>query len=364
MKRLSLFPLTASLVMLYLLVGAGCQSRLPIGKVEARPSAPLPLDLSKGAPNELGVVPILEYHELIQAGARGGGYKYPLDAFRQDMERLYKLGYRPISLHEFVSGHMDVPAGLSPVVITFDDALRGQVDFDNQGNLKPNCAAGVLEAMHAEHKDWPLKATFFVLPMRGTETYFYQKAFSQRKLKWLVANGFELGNHTVNHLPGMSHFTDAQVMAEFAGAAALIDKYVPGYKVDTLALPFGVYPKHLSLVISGESGGVSYHNICALKAGAGPAPPPASPKFKPYLIPRMIPGARPMEIDWWLTYLQKHKAMRYVSDGDASTVTVPDTEKGEVVVERIKSDGLFFRTYTLHAPSTAAHSAPAPAVIQ
>ena len=152
------------------MIGIGCGHRSTIKAVEAK--SPLPLELSKGNPNEVGVVPILEYHELTTGSAKGGGYKYPIDGFRKDIERLYKLGYRPVSLHDFVTGRMDVPAGLSPVVITFDDALRGQLDYDESGNIKPDCAIGVLEAMHAKHADWPLKATFFIIPMKGSETFF------------------------------------------------------------------------------------------------------------------------------------------------------------------------------------------------
>lgn len=326
------------------MIGIGCGHHSTIKTVEAK--SPLPLNLSKGNPNELGVVPILEYHELTTGRAKGGGYKYPLYGFRKDMERIYKLGYRPVSLHEFVTGRMDVPAGLSPVVITFDDALRGQLDYDEAGNIKPDCAVGVLEAMHAKHADWPLKATFFIIPMKGSETFFYQKDYSQQKLQWLVQNGFELGNHTVHHLTGMRHFSDAQVLAEFSGAVELIEKNVPGYNVDTLALPYGIYPKNVKLVISGESGGVTYHNICALKAGAGPALPPASIKFNPYLIPRMIPGDGRMEIGWWLSYLKAHKNMLYVSDGDPNTVTVPEVDKSRVMMARLTKNGLYFRTYT------------------
>ena len=345
MKSISPVTLVTSLLMLLALLVVGCANRTTMKPVEAKPTGPLPLDLSKGNPNELGLVPILEYHELTQTGAHAGGYKYPLEGFRKDMERLYHLGYRPVGLTDFVTGHMDVPAGLSPVVITFDDALRGQLDFDSAGQVSPNCAVGVLEAMHAAHKDWPLKATFFVLPMMGTETYFYQKEYSQQKLQWLASNGFELGNHTVHHLPGMRSFPDNRVQAEFAGGAALIDKYVPGYNVDTLALPFGVYPKNIQLVVSGASNGLTYHNICALKAGAGPALPPASKKFKPYLIPRMIPGNGLMEINWWLTYLEKHKGSLYISDGDLNTVTVPKADAGQVMMARLKKNGLNFRTY-------------------
>jgi peptidoglycan/xylan/chitin deacetylase (PgdA/CDA1 family) len=270
---------------------------------------------------------------------------YPLASFKADMERLYTLGYRPIGLHDYIDGHIDIPAGTSPVVITFDDALRGQVDFDDNGQISPDCGAGVLEAMHVEHPDWALKATFFVLPMKGTTEYFYQKQYSQQKLQWLNQQGFEIGNHTVHHLAGIKSWPDSRVMAEFAGAQALIDQIVPGYNVDLLALPFGVFPKNQKLVITGESGGVTYHNVCALLAGAEPAPSMASKKFKPYRVPRIIPGTGRFEIAYWLDYLEKHKGQKYISDGDPNTITVAASRVSDVAKDRLYQQGLFFRSY-------------------
>ncbi|MDR3710785.1 MAG: polysaccharide deacetylase family protein [Capsulimonadaceae bacterium] len=345
MNRLKTASIATTCLGFAVLLILGCGHHRISGSAHAEPLKPLPLDLSKGNPNELGVVPILEYHELTVAKGTHGGYKFPLAKFRADMERLYKLGYRPISLHDFVTGHIDVPAGLSPVVITFDDALRGQVDFDQQGNISPNCAAGVLVDMHRRHPEWAQRAIFFVLPMKGSEVFFYQKEYSQQKLKWLVDNGFEIGNHTLHHLPGMRHWGDARVVSEIAGATALIGKYLPGYPVDTIALPFGVFPRNTKLVISGAANGVAYKHICALKAGAGPALPPSSKKFQAYAIPRMIPGNGQFEIGWWLTYLERHKAEKYVSDGDANTVTVAATQAKYASIERIKKNKLFFRTY-------------------
>jgi hypothetical protein len=223
--------------------------------------------------------------------------------------------------------------------------LRGQVDFDGPNQVSPDCAAGVLLELHKQHPDWAAKAVFFVLPMRGNETYFYQKEYSQQKLQWLVQNGFEVGNHTLHHLPGMNHWPDARAEAEIAGGAALISKYLPGYPVDTLALPFGVYPKNQKLVIEGAANGTTYHDVCAMLAGAGPAPSPASTKFKPYRIPRIIPGTKLMEIGWWLDYLEKHKAQKYVSDGDPNTITVHEADKPKVLAARLTKNELFFRTY-------------------
>jgi len=146
-------------------------------------------------------------------------------------------------------------------------------------------------------------------------------------------------------LRGIKSWPDAKVEAEFAQAAALIDSNVPGYDVDTLALPYGVFPKNQSLVISGKSGGVSYHNICALLAGAGPAPSPISKRFNPYRLQRIIPGSQKFALQFWLDYLAKHPIKRYISDGDPNTFTFPAILAPEVDPDRLKATGCLERTY-------------------
>ncbi len=246
-----------------------------------------------------------------------------------------------------MQGKIDCPAGTSPVVLTFDDALRGQFHYTADGKIDPDCAVGILDAFHAQHPDWPLKGTFFVLTDEDPKMPppFYQANLGQGKMEYLVKEGFEIGNHTVHHWAGIRHWPAARVEAEFAGAVTGIHKYLPGYDVDTLALPFGVYPKDLKLVISGRSGGVPYHNICALLAGAGPAPSPMAKEFKPYRLPRIIPGNERFALRYWMDFLESHKADKYVSDGDPNTYTVNIVAKGQLDAARVQKGHYFLRTY-------------------
>ena len=311
----------------------------------------LPVDLTKVQPNEAGLVPILEYHDLVK-GLKTTGYQYPASAFRADIQWLYDHNYRPINLHDYALGKIDCPAGMSPVILTFDDALRGQFKYTDDGKVDPDCAVGILDAFHARHGDWPLKGTFFVLTDVGTTLPppFYQAQYAQGKMDYLVKEGFEIGNHTIHHQLGIRHWPDARVEAELAGAVANIHHYEPNYTVDTLALPFGVFPKNKKLVINGASGGVSYHNICALKAGADPAASPMGKdffnrNFNPYYIPRIIPGAGRDTIHYWLELMEKQKALKYVSDGDPNTYTVNAIAKGQINLARLKNGRFHLRTY-------------------
>ncbi len=312
---------------------------------------PMPLDLTKVQPNEAGLVPILEYHDLVK-GTKTRGYQYPEVAFRRDIQWLYDHNYRPVSLTDYVQGRIDLPAGMSPVVFTFDDALRGQFNYTADGKIDPDCAVGILDDFHAKHPDWALKGTFFVLTDVGTKLPppFYQAQYAQGKMDYLVKEGYEIGNHTIHHLAGMRHWPDARVEAELAGAVANIHKYLPTYNVDTLALPYGVFPKNKKLVISGESGGQPYHNICALKAGADPAGCPMGndfygKSFNPYYLPRIIPGAGRYTIHYWLELMEKEKALKFISDGDPNTYTVNTIAKGQLNLTKLKNGHFHLRTY-------------------
>lgn len=342
----------AAALLLCALVLPGCRvlpqaSPLPVALKPVVPIRPLPLDLAQVQPNEAGVVPILEYHDLVK-GTKITGYQYPQDAFRKDIEWLYAHKYRPVSLSDYAQGKVDCPAGMSPVILTFDDALRGQFAYGPDGKVEPGCAVGMLEGFHAQHPDWPLKGTFFVLTDGDPKLppAFYQKASSQTKMQTLVQDGFEIGNHTIHHKLGIRHWPDTQVEAEFAGAVVNIHKLLPGYNVQTLALPFGVYPRNRTLVVSGQSGGQTYHNICALLAGAGPAPSPMAADFNPYRLPRIIPGNQRMALRYWMDYLEANKAAKFVSDGDPNTFTVSLAEKGSLDAARLQKAHLFLRTYS------------------
>jgi len=344
--------LPAATLFAFTLTGSGCHvfhhaAKVAVAPKPLPPAKPLPLDLTKVQPNEAGVVPILEYHDLVKS-TKVTGYQYPAEAFRKDIAWLYAHNYRPVSLSDYVNGKIDCPPGTSPVILTFDDALRGQFSYGPDGKVDPDCAVGILEAFHAEHADWPLKGTFFVLTDGDPKLppAFYQKASSQAKMEALVKDGFEIGNHTIHHKLGIRRWPDSQVEAEFAGAVVNIHKLLPGYDVQTLALPYGVYPRNQKLVISGQSGGQAYHNICALLAGAGPAPSPMAVDFKPYRLPRIIPGNEKFALRYWMDYLQANKEEKYISDGDLNTFTVSLAEKGSLDAARLKKAHLFLRTYS------------------
>ena len=114
-------------------------------------------------PNTLGRIPILEYHLI---GQEEGRWTRHVDAFRRDLELLYARGYRPISVAQLVDGEIVLPAGLSPVVFTFDDASPSQFRFverDGKLVIDSTSAVGVWLDFRRTHPDWSNKAVFCML---------------------------------------------------------------------------------------------------------------------------------------------------------------------------------------------------------
>ncbi|MCW3061138.1 MAG: putative xylanase/chitin deacetylase [Capsulimonas sp.] len=300
------------------------------------------IGLKRAPPNETGLVPILEYHELVPK-LKVTGYQYPSALFRREMEWLYNHNYRPINLLDYVAGKIDCPTGMSPVILTFDDALGGQFRYLADGSIDPNCAVGILEDLHRRHTDWPLRGSFFVLTDGNGHlpAPFYQKKTALKKMRYLVSQGFEVGNHTVSHAMGIKHWTDEHVENEVGGAVVNIQKYLPGYDVREIALPFGIYPKSVSLLKNGVGQGFAYHNDCAMMAGYQPAPSPMDKRFDPYHLERIIPGDKAFQIRYWLDWLEAHPKRQFVSDGDPATYTLPVTEAKKL--DRTRLFGLGFR---------------------
>jgi peptidoglycan/xylan/chitin deacetylase (PgdA/CDA1 family) len=207
-------------------------------------------------------IPVLEYH-LVRAKA-GGQYIVSRDQFRADLALLYERGYRPVTVSQLVDRDFrDVPAGMSPVVFTFDDASPEQfmyVERDGKLEIDSNSVIGMWLEFQKTHPDWKSRATFCLLSGAQAGNSFFgdsAKWKGQRaewrfpKLRWLVAQGFELCNHTVWH-GQLSKFSDAAVQEQIARGQLAIDSAVPGYNVRTFALPLGLWPKNRELAWRGS----------------------------------------------------------------------------------------------------------------
>ena len=278
--------------------------------------------------NELGRVMILEYHKI---GHPEDRWTRTPGNFRRDLEALYAGGYRLVALGDLLDGRIALPAGTTPVVLTFDDSSPGQFRYLEQNGaleLDPECALGILEAFAREHPDFGRGATFFVLPAADPPNrLFNQPEHAGRKLQFLVSRGYEIGNHTLWHA-NLGKYDEATVRRQLAEAQAWIQRSVPDYKIRALALPHGVYPKDVGWALRGSVKGVTYSHDAILKVSGGAAPSPFSRDWDPARLPRI--QALASELKHWLGYFERNPQERFVSDGDPDVITVPAALQGRL----------------------------------
>ena len=309
-------------------------------------STPSAIDVNAVKPNEAGKVMVVMFHNFIKEYKKGDKlYTTTFDAFREQLNTLYTSGYRLINLNDYMNGNINIPAGYTPIVFTFDDGTSGQFNLiDESGTLKanPESAVGILEEFGRTHPDFGMGGTFFV--NLGDRT-FYGAGTPDQKLKYLIDEGFEIGNHTYSHINLKEVGTADKIQQEIGENQKKMYELIPGYTFTAFSLPYGAPAKNLTqYVLKGEFEGVSYENKALMEVGWDPNQSPFSTKFNPLSVHRVrSSGIMPQDADltWWLKNI-KH-SNEYVSDGNPSTVTVPEAYKD--IVDTAKLGGRTLVTY-------------------
>ncbi len=298
------------------------------GPTRARASVSKPPDPARIKANELGVVPVMMYHRLTDDP---GEYDMTPKAFRTQIRRLLRSGYRPVQARDLALGQIDIPVGKTPVVLTFDDGSPGQFRLRPDGHLDPTCAAAIMMAECAKVPGAKPRATFYV----NKEPFGLRSPEQQRRsLGALLDLGFRLGNHTFDHAD-LATLSDAGVARQFVRLQQLIGRLAPDADLTTMALPFGVAPRHHRLAKTGSWHGTSYAFALTLLVGANPSHSPFDAAFDPHAVPRIRGtswhgGRTPLTGTYWLDHLDAHPAQRYVSAGNPDHITVPKRLRSQV----------------------------------
>ncbi len=271
---------------------------------EPEGSKPLTTSLapvSNRPPNHKGEVLIVEYHKIAKQEAR---WDRSEARFRADLERFYSMGFRPITLRDYVENKIELGPGASPIAVTFDDANPTQFRLMPDGGVDPSCAVGIWQEFAAKHPDFPVKATFFVLP----DVMWGQGKLADKKLVMLKAWGCELGSHTMTH-PKLSRLSDDKVKGELAGAIDFLA--TKGIQMPvSLALPYGISPKNANLLRAFDYKGKQYRMAAAVLVGSNPAPAPGTGDA--YRIPRIQGIEGDQGITFWLDKVAKGAVKPYV----------------------------------------------------
>lgn len=294
----------------------------------------LGLDYASLNVNEVGNVPIMMYHgihdrtdnEYTGGNVDKEGYQRTAQAFREDLEFYYKSGYRMIRLEDYVNGIIDVEAGLSPIILTFDDGLSNNIkvlglDENEEIIIDPNSAIGILEEFKKKYPDFNVTATFFV-----NGGLFQQYKYNEKILKWLVNNGYDIGNHSYSHAD-FKTITKEKAVQEIGSLYNLLDKYIKGEYVNIVAMPFGSpYSKtheNFDTIFKGNYNGNYYESISALRVGWEAEYSPFNKNFDKTFLKRIRAyDNNGVEFDIEMNFKILENT-RYISDGDKTTIVVP-----------------------------------------
>ena len=292
--------------------------------------------------NELGKVPIMMYHGIVNVKSEetefvGGnydkdGYARTAEAFRDDLEFYYKHGYRMIRLKDYLEGRIDCEEGMSPIILTFDDGSDNNIKvtgLDKNKNIiiDKDSAIGILEEMKKKYPDFNVTATFFL-----TKKLFRQD-HSAKAMEWLVNNGYDIGNHTYDHvsLAGKDlDFAKYQVVMQYENLKSIIgDKYV-----NIVALPLGeprdfgdpICQTIYDITIENNN----YKTASLLKVGWEPEYSPFDKRVNIKYLKRVRAyDNNGTEYDLKSTF-EKLENERYVSDGDIETITIESKDESKI----------------------------------
>lgn len=293
--------------------------------------------------DELGNIPIMMYHGIInkpssETGHTGGnvdkdGYNRTTEAFREDLEFYYQNNYRMIRLADYIDGKIDTEYGKSPIILTFDDGNDNNLKvtgLDSNGNIiiDENSAVGVLEAFKKKYPDYKVTATFFV-----NGTLFNQEEYDEKIIKWLIDNGYDVGNHTETHLDIKKSSAD-RVQKEIGYVYDELEKIIPGKYVKIIALPFGSpYSKEHSnyqYVLKSEYNGKTYETDAALRVGWEAELSPFNKNFDKTFLKRIRAyDNNGVDFDIKMNFnILENK--RYISDGNTNTIVTKKSNESIV----------------------------------
>ena len=290
-------------------------------------------DLKAMGVNEMGRIMIVMYHSLSDEESN---YVRSRDNFREDLKTLYEKGYRLITVADYIDGNIDIEAGMTPVVFTFDDGTLSNfrvIEENGEIIIDPECAVGILNSFAEDHPDFGRTAAFCLF---GTNP-FRQPEYLDYKLNYLVENGFEIESHSYGHENFSALGVDG-IMQSLGKIDSFIEDKVEGYTIRALALPYGGRPKGeegRAAIAKGQFEGNSYENEAVFAVGWQPERSPIDIKTDFQYLNRVHASNEEFGIRYWIENFDKHPERRYVSDGDVDIFTINSDDAESVSYEKI-----------------------------
>ncbi len=269
--------------------------------------------------NEMGLILVVVYND-VSAAATNASVRTP-DQFRDDLALLNSEGFYPVNVSDLVTGDVDIPAGKSPVAITFDGSSPGHYRILDDGTMDPSCAVAIMQSF-VDDGYWQPKATFFCLldVAPNEREVFGQPERRKEKLRNLVDWGYEVGSNTMTNLD-LSGATEETIRSELASSQTTLNDIIGSNAVSSLALPYGRLPRSSSLLAGGTWQDYTYQYSAVVSLDKTPCPSPFSSSFRPMNIPRIVSAGENLSVA--IDELKRRRELLYISDGDPTTVSAP-----------------------------------------
>jgi peptidoglycan/xylan/chitin deacetylase (PgdA/CDA1 family) len=306
-----------------------------------------PVDYSEIKPNESGDIPIIMFHNFIEDLDLTTDVEFTtsFDAFENLLETLYNKGYRLISMRDFIDHNISVPAGMKPMVFTFDDGSSGQFNLiEENGKLvvNPKSAVGIMIKFSQKHPDFGLRGIFY-LNMDKEEKTFEGAGALKERLEILTSYGFEVGNHSWGHFNFSESKNRDQIYERLGRNQKRLQEIIKDGSFYSLALPHGgKAPEELKDAMEqGEFEGTRYFHETIMAVGSTPSVPSIHKDYNPGYVARIrSQGKEEIKFDltYWLPNMTRDRM--YISDGDPRTVVVPKGKESLIDPEKLNGKKL------------------------
>jgi len=230
-------------------ISAGCGTAAD-GLAQAAPedagATTSPNDDDGGArPGRRRPVPILMYHAVAEppAGAPYPALYVPPADFAAEMRWLARHGYRAVTLDQvYASWRHGAALPPHPIVVTFDDGYRSIFTSAFPVLRRRGWAAVLNLEVENESKPWGL---------------------SPRRVRALVAAGWELASHTLTH-PDLTTLSPDALRREVAGSRERLRRQF-GTPVNFFCYPAGRYDERVVTAVRRAG----YHGATTVRSGLG-----------------------------------------------------------------------------------------------
>jgi hypothetical protein len=263
-------------------------------------------------------VPMMAYHQLApDTSEYSTGHKVRVSDLRAQLEGLNDAKFTMVAVEDWINGNIAVPRGRRPIIISMDDLfVNNQITLDANGVPRTDTEIGIFWQFAQEHPEFGFRLALFASlgdKLYAEPDYPDWKEKLARAIAWCLDHGAKVYNHTYSHSrldltepPGVrSELRKNDLFLRELLILIHREDLIPTLG-NMLAPSFGNWPDANGTYVMEHyenPEGLPMQAIFAIDNNerAGFVPPPYSPKFDRFKIPRI--AARPVTIQ----YLLDHK---------------------------------------------------------